>query len=96
MVLCQVTSTSRQLVREVGNVHVQVEPISGGRADEGEHDGQQHRERLGPGRGAVEHVTREHRPRDDCRNQHQRSAADDDASKVEIVHRSAKQSGHFL
>src|ERR1700692_1926629 len=80
-----------QLIGGVGDVHVQVEPIRRGRPDEGQHDGQEHRHRFGPGCRAVEHVTREHRPGDDGRDQHQRHAADDDAHEIEIIHRPAKQ-----
>jgi hypothetical protein len=54
----------RQLVGEVGNAHVQVEPVTRGRADEGQHDGQENRERLGPRRRAVEHVAGKYRPWD--------------------------------
>src|SRR5450631_2225471 len=89
------SSRVRNLVGEVGNAHVQVEPVTRGCADEGQHDGQENRERLGPRRRAVEHVAGKYRPWDNGRNQHQRGAADDDARKIEPVHRSAKQSGHF-
>ena len=44
----QPSSERRQLVGEVGDVHVQVEPVAGRRADEGQHDGEQDRERLRP------------------------------------------------
>ncbi len=58
------------------DVHVQAEPVAGRGAEEGQDDGEQHRGRLRPRRRAVEHVAREHRPRDDRRDQHQRPAGD--------------------
>ena len=38
----------RQAFGEIGDVHVQVEPVAGRGADEGQHDGEQDRERLRP------------------------------------------------
>ena len=47
-----------QLVGEEGDIHVQVEPVAGGRADKGHDDCQENRERFGPGCGAVEYIAR--------------------------------------
>ena len=61
-----------QQVDADGDIHVDAEPVASGRAEEGQHDGEQHRRRLRPRGGAVEHVAGEDRPRDHRGNQHQR------------------------
>jgi hypothetical protein len=80
----------RQLFGEIRDVHVQIEPVSRRRADEGQHDGEQDCERFGPRRRAVEHIAGEHRPGNDRRDQYQGDDADEHAQEIEKVHRAAK------
>src|ERR1700688_1917180 len=60
------------------------------RPDEGEHNGQQDRGRLGPRRRAVEHKARVDRTRDDRGNQNQRGARNVNAGLIERIHRLAE------
>ena len=62
---------------------VQPFPVAQRRRGEGEPDHQQHRERLRPGRAVVQHVAREHAPRDDQRDHDQADAGDDQAQAVQ-------------
>ena len=69
-------------------------PIAACRADEGQHDGEQHRRRLGPRRRAIEDVTGKDGPGDHRRDQDQRDAGDEDANEIQRVHRPAVDQRH--
>src|SRR5271165_3474304 len=70
---------------------MQAAAIAGRGAEKRQHDGEQQGERLGPGCGLIDHVTRIDCPGDDGGDQHQSAAAEPNAEPIERVHGAAKR-----
>ena len=73
--------------RQDADADMQVFTVADDRRQERQPDHQQHGHRLGPGRGAVEDVAREHAPRDDERDDDEADAGDEQAGAVNRIHR---------